>query len=399
MTSNDFKTALDLHKKWFLESGIMPDMGKYGIAERVLITENNTAAEKAISNFPAWTKFSNGCFLEQRRPDCCFETAYYFLRRFKLFHDPEDRDICKNMLHYLYCRSGMLSRWQEITACDVGVWNWSDIRWTPSIYFDDNSWCIMLALMIADMDAEFDKEYEMKKYALAGAAAMADGFDRQWKAENPRVEGKLLWAGNLDLPHWGALVACALSMAAAYEKEEERVKQYFAIDKLYFDFIKENLDDLNFSELSYALLYCGMSMKYNLTGEKKELGSAIRKTLLANCDKKDLCLPSTHYEAPKGNSLADLIYTMNWFYAAMTVFEKEVPSADGSKWLKDFSAFLIRIQDKCSQRELSGCWRGMYDINNDSWGGGDCYEGGANSIYSGWTNAPLGWSLAECSMI
>ena len=63
------KNALELHKKWLLESGIMPDNGKLGIAERVLITENNSAAEKAMSSFPAWTYFGNGCFLEQRRAE------------------------------------------------------------------------------------------------------------------------------------------------------------------------------------------------------------------------------------------------------------------------------------------------------------------------------------------
>ena len=26
-------------------------------------------------------------------------------------------------------------------------------------------------------------------------------------------------------------------------------------------------------------------------------------------------------------------------------------------------------------------------------GGGDRYEGGANSIYSGWTNAPIAWAF------
>ena len=395
----DFKGALELHKKWFLESGIMPDMGRLGIAERVLITENNSAAEKAMSSFPAWKKFANGCFLEQRRADCCFETAYYFLRRFQLFNDPQDREICDNMLNYLYCRSAMLSRAEFTTTREVGVWNWSDIRWTPAIWFDDNAWCVMLALAIANADAEFDEKYEMKKYALAGAAAMADGFERQWKKPLEGIEANLLWSGNLELPHWGALVASALAIAGAEEKDEELVKRYHAIDKIYFDFISENQNDLNFSELSYSLLYCGMSMKYNSSAEKRELGMSIRKKLLENCDPVDLCLPSTHYEAPKGNSLADLIYTMNWFYTAMVEFEKVCPSDEGYKWLMDFSAFLVRIQDRIEQRELHGCWRGMYDIGSSSWGGGDCYEGGANSIYSGWTNAPIGWSLAECSIM
>jgi len=36
----------------------------------------------------------------------------------------------------------------------------------------------------------------------------------------------------------------------------------------------------------------------------------------------------------------------------------------------------------------------MYDLKADTWGGGDCYEGGANSIYTGWTNAPISICIA-----
>ena len=36
----------------------------------------------------------------------------------------------------------------------------------------------------------------------------------------------------------------------------------------------------------------------------------------------------------------------------------------------------------------------MYDMETGSWGGGDCYEGGAGSIYTGWTNAPISIVIA-----
>ena len=38
---------------------------------------------------------------------------------------------------------------------------------------------------------------------------------------------------------------------------------------------------------------------------------------------------------------------------------------------------------------FAGCWRGLYDTRAGAWGGGDHYAGGANSLYSGWTNAPI----------
>jgi hypothetical protein len=31
----------------------------------------------------------------------------------------------------------------------------------------------------------------------------------------------------------------------------------------------------------------------------------------------------------------------------------------------------------------------MYDTRAGAWGGGDRWEGGQGSIYSGWTNAPI----------
>jgi hypothetical protein len=35
----------------------------------------------------------------------------------------------------------------------------------------------------------------------------------------------------------------------------------------------------------------------------------------------------------------------------------------------------------------------LYDTGPNAWGGGDRYEGGAGSIYSGWTNAPIALSF------
>ena len=37
----------------------------------------------------------------------------------------------------------------------------------------------------------------------------------------------------------------------------------------------------------------------------------------------------------------------------------------------------------------------MFDLTTRQWGGGNHYEGGADSIYTGWTNAPIGWSLEQ----
>ena len=36
----------------------------------------------------------------------------------------------------------------------------------------------------------------------------------------------------------------------------------------------------------------------------------------------------------------------------------------------------------------------MFDMESGTWSGGDCYEGGAGSIYTGWTNAPISIAIA-----
>ena len=54
---------------------------------------------------------------------------------------------------------------------------------------------------------------------------------------------------------------------------------------------------------------------------------------------------------------------------------------------------LLSIQDRSDSDFFRGCWRGMYDLTTRSWGGGNCFEGGAGSIYTGWTNAPISLGL------
>ena len=94
-------------------------------------------------------------------------------------------------------------------------------------------------------------------------------------------------------------------------------------------------------------------------------------------------------EAPTGTHLVDTIYTQNWVVTGLHMFlsiEKD------EKYLTAFEkamTLVIDIQDNSLEKYLKGCWRGMYDMNTKSWGGGNRYEGGAGSIYTGWTNAPI----------
>ena len=91
--------------------------------------------------------------------------------------------------------------------------------------------------------------------------------------------------------------------------------------------------------------------------------------------------------------LADLIYTDNW--AVLALHHLHLLTGDRAFLRSRDRAlrFLAAIQDRSPSPHFAGCWRGLYDTRAGAWGGGDHYEGGANSLYSGWTNAPIAWAF------
>lgn len=103
-------------------------------------------------------------------------------------------------------------------------------------------------------------------------------------------------------------------------------------------------------------------------------------------------IPSEHYEAPTGKKLIDTIYTMNWALLALQAMSEI--AAKYRTALEKILALFISIQDCAKVPHLQDCWRGMYDLERHCRGGRDRYEGGANSIYTGWTNAPIAWRCA-----
>ena len=47
--------SLELNLNWFRNSGVMlPSDGSWGVAERVLLTGNNSALDKIRVDFPTW---------------------------------------------------------------------------------------------------------------------------------------------------------------------------------------------------------------------------------------------------------------------------------------------------------------------------------------------------------
>ena len=399
MKNDTLSQALRRNGEWFLQSGVMnPSDGRWGVAERILLTKGNSASGQAVQNFPSWTCFEDGCVMEQRRPDCNFETAYYFLLLESLLDERKFGHCAERILHYLYRLSGMLSYDENTTQYPPGTWTWSNIGWQPSVWFDDNSWCIILALLIGGRRPDLDREYRMTHYALQGAEALSEAFKRKYFSCPGDPPGKC-WRGDLKLPHWGALSVAALVVAAAVRPKDKEA--WLALGSEYFSDVMARLPELTASEQSYALFALSVIAEV-ARGETKEhfikLASESTLLLLQTMDSDSACLPSAHYEAPCGKHLVDLIYTQNWAALALQNMQTLMPSSLLEEILKKMTALLIRIQDLSGRTELYGCWRGMYDLHSNCWGGGDCYEGGANSIYTGWTNAPLGWFLAfQCS--
>ena len=88
-------------------------------------------------------------------------------------------------------------------------------------------------------------------------------------------------------------------------------------------------------------------------------------------------------EADSGDKVMELVEKHKPHVCFLDV---EMPGMTGIECAK-------AIQDTDPSPLCNGCWRGMFDLNTRQWGGGNRFEGGAASIYSGWTNAPISVAL------
>ena len=146
----------------------------------------------------------------------------------------------------------------------------------------------------------------------------------------------------------------------------------------------------NNSERCYALLTASVAARYYGRTSLQAFTSQMLSEITDRADQTSGNLAAEHYEAPSGAALVDLIYTMNWLPGAL-----QNANSTNDLRRKVFN-LLLDIQDRSPSPTMFGCWRGMYDLDTHAWGGGDRIEGGAGSIYTGWTNAPLGiWMLLE----
>ena len=382
------RKSLEMTRTWFKESGVMiPANGQWGVAERVLLIRNNQTAQKTMDSFPAWTPHEKDgyCIMEQRRADCNLETAFLCLRMHEIFGVNHIRSVARNILQFLFNRSGLLQR----TGGDKieGAWNWSHIKHDLMIWFDDNAWMAALMLKMSQHYPDFDREFDLKEWGLKLADLLADVFPR-YLADEKATEGNFKWLGNPHLPHWGSLVCQALSEAMRIHPK----KEYRDIIDNYHKYLLDQIDVFTPSEYGYALL--GATAAYTVMKDELSLKTAraFADKIVSAMDPKTGNLPSRHYEAPNGDHLADTIYTLNWAVLAM----QNMQMIDG-KYTSPYEkilGLLLKIQDTSPEPWLHGCWRGMYDLKAGCWGGGNSFEGGTGSIYTGWTNAPIAWTVA-----
>ena len=253
-------------------------------------------------------------------------------------------------------------------------------------------WCVFFQLKIAEEYPELDKKYGMKSWGmilgeelLTATELVMDKKDLDNAGHWIDASGR--WLGRLDLPHWGAL-AC---MALAKVYQENHGRKYADTVKRYHEYMASRAEEFIVSEQAYAII--GACAAYRYTGDEyyRKLAERFAHLVMKKMD-ADGNIPAEHYEAPAGKHLVDTIYTVNWALLGMQALA--AVSEEFKPVYEKLLGLILKIQDPSPEKQFNGCWRGMYDMKTRTWGGGDRFEGGAGSIYSGWTNAPISSAIA-----
>lgn len=397
MERNVLLNVLEKNLNWFQKSSVMePANGFWGVAERVYLCPDKDLRKKVFNSFNSFTDYGDWSVVESRRADCNFQAAYLFLLSADVRNDPADRAVAENLLGYLYHRSGLLNRdaGDESRKDMLGVWNWSHTQWAMVFWFDDNSWSLSIPLLIAERYPELAEQFEMTEWAEQLLPRLSEGFERTFHASLGKPDADFsdpekVWRGRPLLPHWGSL--CCFALATACRAKLGDVEKNLAIIRTYHEYLKNAPEEkLNVSELAYAVI--SSTAAYRATNDPfyLDLATGFADRILIKADPETGNIPAEHYEAPKGPHLVDTIYTANWILLGFQNLVRLLPGeAKYRTAYERLLALFAKIQDPSTERQFAGCWRGMYDTKTGTWGGGDCYEGGSGSIYSGWTNAPV----------
>lgn len=404
ISSKQSLAAVRRNLKWFAQSGVMrPADGFWGVAERLACVEGNAAAKAMISAFPSYSRVGEGVVaMEHRRTDCCLEVAWLFDLASGALDKPALRQITENILDYLTQRSNLRQRDEKSDS--FGLWGWSNPVNSTTYWTDDNAWAVILLLKLAA-----NNRPALKPLALQTARTMhrhiKTYLDRLcrlgWEVAGTPEEG-IPMHGLLVNPHWLGLACMALTHAAAADPDyvyRDVIDTYFPLalkGPPRSQRVHRPGEGLSrpwpFSEYAYLALTASVVARQFSEGPAGEVALQAGQEMLRS-QHPDGHFPAEHNEAPAAAHLADLIYTDNWAVLALQHLHAWSGQPAYARSAQRSMRLLAQIQDTSRDPRFAGCWRGMFDTQAGAWGGGDHFEGGANSIYSGWTNAPIAWSF------
>lgn len=375
-----------------------PNDGFWGVAERLLLTEENASVAKVLESFPFHTHIAPGIIVrEHRRPDCNFQTALMFDMAADVLGDPSCMEVANAILAFLFDRSSVYECTAHIPQ--HGLWKFFQPNRGAQYGLDDNSWVITMLLMLARRNRP-----NLRRHAVNTANTLNNIF-RQFMDDVDRCGrsygriGGPIYGLTLN-PHWSGLATMALALAAQHDPQTDylhAITRYYQKHALAGPAPQDALarqaaahSGLPWSLSEYAYLTLASSIVAQATRlPEAEHAARVAADILVHRQCTDGHFPAEHYEAPAAPHLADLIYTQNFatlgLLHAARLFHDDTYHAAAQRSL----AFLAMIQDTTDSPHLLGCWRGMYDTRKGDWGGGDEYEGGQSSIYSGWTNASI----------
>jgi hypothetical protein len=387
--------------EWFQRSGVMrPPDGFWGVAERIAVLADNEAAEHILRAFPSHTRLAPGVVaLEHRRADCVVQSALLFDLAAEALREPALRAVADNLLDYLLRRSCLPDADPNSPTC--ALWGWANPIYLKNFWTDDNSWVATLLLLLARRGRP-----ELRAPGLAAARALhrhcVDFMTHvREKGKETPLEGAPVLGLRLN-PHWFGLVAMTCAHAAAEDADTDYapfVRDYHRIvlsgppayDRRSVEAARSGLP-WAVSEYAYLALTASVCAARFRSPDLRDVARHAADTLL-RFQAPDGHFRSEHYETPAGEHLADMIYTQNWATLGLYHAAKALDSAPYRAAFQRSAEFLVRIQDTAPEPWFRGCWRGLYDTRAGLWGGGDRYEGGQGSIYSGWTNAPISIAL------
>lgn len=386
---------------WFLNSEIMrPNDGFWGIAERLLITKDNAALDVINGGFEYQTQLTPDlAVLEHRRPDCNLQAALVFHLASMALNDAAVGEIPDRIIDFLLHRSSLWVR--DTESPFYGLWVWALPHKRIAYYTDDMSWIIPILLLLGKSRGRAD----IIENATLCARSMYPhvkaylDFKNQNGLQTPYPDGRI--SGLLMNPHWMGLATMAFAHADAYDPTpgyREMAQTYYdqyalggppAYDERTSKASAVGGLPWSLSEYAYLSLSASVCAEYYDMDSARQAARVAADTLISK-QAATGHFPAEHYETPVAQELADLIYTQNFATLGLYHVARLFPEETRYQQAYEKSlAFLASIQDASDDVHFRGCWRGMYDTKTGQWGGGDHHEGGACSIYSGWTNAPI----------